>query len=171
MGICGCPNIVLRNGIKFDAGRGDQNISVNIPVRLIPTTAMSPMARLCRSTTNFQRREMCLLRLRNLFCLDKVTASWQSLYIDWCCFYYFVKNSLVAWWKLHVLESFLLDSWISVVFLKYFFLCVCMCKVSHKAFLPPLSTMLLCLVVSIPLVYWLSMCACVCVLLYVYVKM
>ena len=34
----------------------------------------------------------------------------------------------------------------------YIFLCVFVCKVSNKAFLPPLSTRLLCLVVSIPLV-------------------
>jgi len=40
-----------------------------------------------------------------------------------------------------------------------------------KAFLPPLSTRLLCLVVSIPLVCCLYMCACVCVPLYVHVKM
>jgi len=32
------------------------------------------------------------------------------------------------------------------------FLCVCVCKVSNKAFLPPLSTRLLRLVVAIPLV-------------------
>jgi len=37
------------------------------------------------------------------------------------------------------------------------------CKVFNKAFLPPPSTRLLCLVVSIPLVCWLYMCACVCV--------
>ena len=52
-----------------------------------------------------------------------------------------------------------------------FFVYLCVCKVSHKAFLLPLSTRLLCLVVSIPLVCWLYMCACVCVPLYVHVKM
>ena len=96
--------------------------------------------------------------------------------IDWC---YFVRNSLVAL-KLYVLESFLLDSWISVfvsekkfigIYIYIFFFCVCVCKVSNRAFLPPLSTRLLCLVVSIPLVCWLYMCACVCVPLYVHVKM
>ena len=35
MGICGCPNIVLRNGMKLDAGRAEQKISASIPVRLI----------------------------------------------------------------------------------------------------------------------------------------
>ena len=50
------------------------------------------------------------------------------------------------------------------------FLCVCV-QVSNKAFLPPLSTRLLCLVVSIPPVCWLYICACVCVPLYVHVKM
>ena len=48
---------------------------------------------------------------------------------------------------------------------------VCVCKVSHKAFLLPLSTRLLCLVVSIPVVCWLYMCACVCVPLYVWVAL
>ena len=75
LGICGCPNIVLQNGIKLDAGRGEQNISASIPVRLILTTAMSSMVRLCRSTTKLQRKEICLLRLRNLFSFDKATAA------------------------------------------------------------------------------------------------
>ena len=34
----------------------------------------------------------------------------------------------------------------------FFFLCLCVCKVSNEAFLPPLSPRLLCLVVSISLV-------------------
>jgi len=50
------------------------------------------------------------------------------------------------------------------------FVCVCVCKVSNKALLPPLSTRLLCLVVAISLVYRLYMCTCVCVPLYVHVK-
>jgi len=66
---------VLQNGIKLDAGRGEQNIFASIPVRLIPTTAMSPMARLYRSRTKLQRSEMCLLRLRNMFSLDQATAA------------------------------------------------------------------------------------------------
>ena len=37
-----------------------------------------------------------------------------------------------------------------IFFLCFFF--VCLCKVLNKAFLPPLSTRLLCLVVAIPLV-------------------
>jgi hypothetical protein len=37
-----------------------------------------------------------------------------------------------------------------------------------KAFSPPLSTRLLCLVVALSLVCWLYMCAYVCVPLYVY---
>jgi len=75
MGICGCPNIVLQNEKKLDAGRGEQNISASIPVRLIPTTVMSPMARLSRSTTKLQQREMCLMRLQIMFFLDKGTAA------------------------------------------------------------------------------------------------
>jgi len=64
---------------------------------------------------------------------------------------------------------FSLNSWISFLFGIYF----CVCKVSNKAaaFLPPLSTRLLRLVVAIPLVCWLYMCACVCVPLYVHTKM
>jgi len=69
------------NQIFWDVVRGEQKISASIPVRLIPTTVMSPMARLCRSTTKLQRREMCLLRLRNLFSFDNATAAWQSSYM------------------------------------------------------------------------------------------
>jgi len=39
---------------------------------------------------------------------------------------------------------------VNIGFFDIFFVCVC--KVSNKAFLPPLSTRLLCLVVAIPLV-------------------
>jgi len=60
---------------KFDAGRGEQNMSAGIPAQIIPTTAMSPMAALCRSTTQLQRREMCSLLLQKLFSLDKATAA------------------------------------------------------------------------------------------------
>ena len=81
----------------------------------------------------------------------------KSLF-DWCCFYCFVRNSLVALLEASCARIFSSDSWISV-FSDIFF---CVCKVSNKAFLPPLSTRLLCLVVAIPLVCWLYMCACVC---------
>ena len=86
---------------------------------------------------------------------------------DWCCFYYFVRNSLVTFLEAPCAQIFSLDSWISVLFWHFF----CVCKVSNKAFLPPLSTRLQCLVVAIPLVCWLYMCACVCVPLYVYLTM
>jgi len=72
---------VLQNGIKLDAGRGEQNMSAGIPVRLIPTTTLSLMERFCRSTTKLQGREMCLLRLRNLSSLDKANAACQALTI------------------------------------------------------------------------------------------
>ena len=49
--------------------------------------------------------------------------------------------------------------------------CVCAILFLTKAFLPPLSTRLLCLVVVIPLACWLCICACVYVPLYVHVKM
>jgi len=57
------------------------------------------------------------------------------------------------------------------LFFPFFSFFLCVCKVSNKAFLPPLSTRLLRLVVAIPLVCWLYKCACVCVPLYVHVKM
>ena len=107
---------------------------------------------------------------------SKATSTWQWVRItlhagftkiDWCCFYYFVRNSLVA-----LLEALcariLFFRIVNQLFLTFF---VCVCKVSNKAFLPPLSTRLLRLVVAIPLVCWLYMCACVCVPLYVHVKM
>jgi len=50
-------------------------MSAGIPAQIIPTTAMSPMAALCRSTTQLQRREMCSLVLQKLFSLDKATAA------------------------------------------------------------------------------------------------
>jgi len=89
---------------------------------------------------------------------------------DWCCFHYFVRNSLVALLEALCARICSLDSRISV-YVWLFFFCCCCCKVSNKAFLPPLLPRLLCLVVSIPLVRWLYMCACVCVPLYVHVKM
>jgi len=88
--------------------------------------------------------------------------------IDWCCFYYFVRISLVSLLEAPCARICSWDLWISGVFLTFFFLCVC--KVSNKAFFPPPETRLLCLVVSIPLVCWLHMCACVRVSLYVHVK-
>jgi len=97
---------------------------------------------------------------------NNFSVSWHI--IDWCCYYYLVRNSLLALLEALRARIFSLDSWISV-FSDIFFLCVC--KVANKAFLPPLSTRLLCLVVAIPLVCWLYMCACVCVPLYGHVKM
>jgi len=82
--------------------------------------------------------------------------------IDWCCFYDFVRNSLVVLLEALCARIFSWDSWISV-FPDFLFWCVC--NVSNKALLPPLSTRLLCLVVAIPLVCWLYICAyCTCVL-------
>ena len=40
---------MLRNGIKLEAGLGEQNMSASIPVQQITSTAMPPMARLCSS--------------------------------------------------------------------------------------------------------------------------
>ena len=84
-----------------------------------------------------------------------------STMLDWCCFYFFVRNSLVALLEFLCARIFSLDSWISV-FPDIFFLCVCM--VSNKAFLPLLSTRLLCLVVAIhsSSVLIVHVCLCVC---------
>jgi len=62
--------------------------------------------------------------------------------IDGCCFHYFVRNSLAA--LLEALCAWIssLDSWISGIPE----ICFCVCRVSNKAFLPPLSTRLLCLI-------------------------
>ena len=100
-------------------------------------------------------------------------VTWLIHTIDWCCFYDFLRNSLVA-----LLEA--LCAWIFFFrlvnigfFLTCFFLpfCVCARPLSlTKAFLPPLRGMLLCLVVAIPLVCWSYKCACVCVPLYVRMK-
>jgi len=46
--------------------------------------------------------------------------------IDWCCFYYVLRNSLVALLELYALESFSLDPWISV-FSDNFFCSVLQC--------------------------------------------
>ena len=93
--------------------------------------------------------------------------------IDWCDFYYFVRNGLVA-----LLEALcariLFFRFVNTSFVwQFFFLfCVCARPLSlTKALLPPLSTRLLCLVVATPLVCWLYMCVCVCVPLYVHTKM
>jgi len=82
---------------------------------------------------------------------------------DWCWFYYFVRNGLVA-----LLEATSLCAWIFsldlciLIFSDIFFgFLLCVCRVSNKAFLQPLSTRLLCLVLAIPLVCWLYMRACV----------
>ena len=88
--------------------------------------------------------------------------------IDWCCCYYFVKDSLVALLETLCVRIFFF-SFVNIVFFSchFFFWCA---KSLTKAFLPPLLTRLLCLVVAIPLVCWLYMCACMCVPLYVHVK-
>jgi len=100
----------------------------------------------------------------------------QLFFLIWCCLYYFVRNSLVALLEALCARIFsfrfvYIGFCFWNIYIYIYILCVCVCKVSNKAFLPPLSTRLLCLVVSIPLVCWLYMFACVCVPLYVHVKM
>jgi len=91
---------------------------------------------------------------------------------DWCCFYYFVKNSLVALLKALCARISSWDSWISGFFRHFpiLFWFVCVQGLSIKAFLLPLSTRLLCIVVVITFLCWLYVCACVCVPLYMRVK-
>ena len=85
--------------------------------------------------------------------------------LDWCCFCYFLRNSLVA----------LLEALFARIFLDLKYRCAeffFLQGLSLTKPLPPLlPTRLLCLVVAVPLVCWLYMCACVCVPLYVHVKM
>jgi len=55
--------------------------------------------------------------------------------IDWCCFYYFVRNSLVALLETLCARIFSWDSWISVFFWHFFspfLLFLCVCKVSNS---------------------------------------
>ena len=64
----------------------------------------------------------------------------QSLkQIDWCCFYYFVRNCLVALLEALCARIFFFG-FVNIGFFWYF---ICVCKVSNIAFLSPLSTRLL----------------------------
>jgi len=54
---------------------------------------------------------------------------------DWCCFYYFVRNSLVALLEASCARIFFFR-FVNISFLLTFFV---WCKVSNKAFLPPLQ--------------------------------
>ena len=86
---------------------------------------------------------------------------------DWCWFCYFLRHSLIA----------LLEALFARIFLDLRYRCAEFFYFFRPGLsltkpLPPLlPTRLLCLVVAIPLVCWLYMCACVCVPLYVHVKM
>jgi hypothetical protein len=84
--------------------------------------------------------------------LSRMSASAMFSLFDRCCFYYFVRNSLVALLAALCARIFSFKFVNIGFFLTHFFLCMCVCKVFNKAFLPPLSTRLLCPVVSIPLV-------------------
>jgi len=97
----------------------------------------------------------------------------KDLTVNWCCFYYFVRNNLVS--LLEALSARIPFcrfvnigfSWHFVFFFSFLFFCAR--PLSLKiAFFPPLSTRLLCLVVAISLVCWLYMCFYVCVPLYVH---
>ena len=83
--------------------------------------------------------------------------------IDWCCFYYFVRNSLIALLEALCARIFFFR-FVNIGFFWHFFLCA-------QGLLKIFSSAPLNQVVAIPLVCWLYMCACVCVPLYVHVKM
>ena len=105
-------------------------------------------------------------------------TSWFSFQdqIDWCCFYFSVKNGLVAVLEtLYTWISFL-DSWNRFFFINFFFqflcvcVCVCVCEVSSKVFFlfsrpshpgpcARLSLFLLCADFTCVLV---CMCLCMC---------
>ena len=86
--------------------------------------------------------------------------------IDWYCFYYSVRKCPVA-----LLEALCARIRVCSDIFSPIFMCVQDLCLWEKTCLLPLSTRLLCLVVAIPLVCWLYMCACVCVPLCVHVKM
>jgi len=84
------------------------------------------------------------------------------LNFDWCCFWYFVRNSLVA-----LPESLFAQTFFRFeISIYWHFLCGRPLSLTTALF-PSLQTRLLRLVVAIPLVYWSHMCACVYVLLHV----
>jgi len=88
--------------------------------------------------------------------------------IDWCCFYHFVRNSLVALLEALCAQILSLDSWISAFLIFVFVFCVSIARSLTKPFFRP-SQPGSCAwpqVVAIPLVCWLYMCVCVCVPLY-----
>jgi len=107
------------------------------------------------------KRDVRALSFELLNSIRKCHPKW-----DWL---YFERNSLVT-----LLEAqcarILFFRFVNIgFFLILFFVCARPLSLK-KAFLPPLSTRLLCLIVTIPLVCWLYMCACVCVPLYMNVK-
>ena len=75
-----------------------------------------------------------------------VTAR-SPLKIDWCCFYYFARNSLVALLEALCARIFSFRFvnigfcfWKIYVYIYiYIYICVCVCKVSNKAFSPVLA--------------------------------
>jgi len=54
----------------------------------------------------------------------------------WCCFYYFVRNSLIALLEALCARILSLDSWISVFFWHFFFVCVCARSLTKSFFCP-----------------------------------
>jgi len=74
--------------------------------------------------------------VRMLQCVTVCYSALQcALRFDWCCFYYFARNRLVALLEALCARIVFLDSWISVCFTFFFGVS----KVSNKALLLPLS--------------------------------
>ena len=92
--------------------------------------------------------------------------------IDWCCFHYFVRKCLVALLE-DLCARILFFRFVNIGFVLTFSFLLFMCEQDlclwESTCLLPLSTRLLCLVVAIPLVCWVYMCAFVCVPLCVHV--
>jgi len=96
-------------------------------------------------------------------------TNWGSPRIDWCCFYYVVRNSLVALLEALCARIFSWDSWISIfpdIFSCFFFLCVCARSLTKPFFRPSkpgscawLSPFLLCADCTCVLV---CVCLCMC---------
>jgi len=94
--------------------------------RLLPTTIAiihyifnKSKSRRCRMIQGLRAHKTLLLCIR-------IKLHFSGF--DWCCFCYFVRNSLVALLEALCARIFPLDSWMSVFFWHFFcFFCACVC--------------------------------------------
>ena len=83
-----------------------------------------PLTRLGSTCSNPVRFEVSVTVLHPPILSVKAPYFSICWLIDWCCFYYLVRNSLVALLKALCAQMFSLDSWISVFFWDFFgFVC------------------------------------------------